>query len=457
MNVEIAITDRVTLRDGFATVAIGVSDLGVHEVLDLSFDVLHEAFGEPDPLALDLLLIGGIVYVLDKAVPRRSAEDFWTREYAVEFPVSDPRRWAPAAEHLERALTFLTGDEWAVAFGRRPERLFMPARTKRRPVRAPAAEAVSLFSGGLDSLTGTLDYLAEDASATLMLLGHHDATLPAGDQWRLWRLMDGTPYKERTDLRRARIRPLPPRLARPGQRVEPARSGRESTLRSRSFAFLALGLYAARALGERTPLLVPENGFIAVNIPLTPSRVGTCSTRTTHPYYLNAVRDAIGAVGFCNPITNPLEDKTKGEVLQDCRDRTALLRLARETVSCSHPSRRAIWRRRSARNCGYCVPCLIRRAALHRVGQDDGAEYGLDACAGELDLEAPVAADLRAALDCLDQVRARAAIEERVEMTGPLGDRLATAVDVVARGLDELRALVRDKGDAAMRRRADIR
>lgn len=57
----------------------------------------------------------------------------------------------------------------------------------------------------------------------------------------------------------------------------------------------------------------------------------------------------------------------------------------------------------------------------------------------------------------MDQVRARAAIEERVEMTGPLGDRFATAVDVVVRGLDELRALVRDNGDAAMRRRAGIR
>jgi len=456
MNIEITITDRVRLRDGFATVSVGVQDLGIYEVLDLSFDILHEAFGEPDPLALDLLLIGGIVYVLDKAVPRRAAEDFWTREFTVEFPVSIPHRWASAGRHLERALTFLTGDEWAVSFGRRPECLFVPVRTKRRPTPALAAEAVSLFSGGLDSLAGTLDHLAGNTTATLMLLGHHDATLPAGDQSRLWQLMDGTSYQGRTDLRRVRIRPLPPRLSRSDQHVQPARRGRESTLRSRSFVFLALGLYAARALGDRTPLLVPENGFIAINIPLTPARIGTCSTRTTHPYYLDAVRDMTTALGFNNAITNPFADKTKGEVLQTSRDRPTLLQLGGQTVSCSHPSRRATWRRRSARNCGYCVPCLIRRASLHLVGRDDGSDYGLDVFAGELDLEASVAADLRALLDCLDQVHTREAIEDRVAMAGSLNEGFATAVGVVTRGLDELRTLIRAKGNIELQRRAGI-
>lgn len=457
MNVEIAISERVSLPDGFASVSIAVPDLDVREVLDLSFDILSETFGEPDPLALDLLLIGGIVYVLDKAVPRRTAEDFWTREFAVEFPVSDPGRWASAAEHLARVLTFLTGDEWTVGFGSWAERLHLPERAKRRHTSTIRPGAISLFSGGLDSLVGMLDCLAQDPSAQLLLIGHYDATLPAGGQLRLWNMLDRTAYRGRTDLRRVRLRPLPPKLARPGQHVLPAREGRESTLRSRSFAFLALGLYAARACGERVPLLVPENGFIAINVPLTPSRVGTCSTRTTHPYFLDSIRQMIGVAGFRNPIENPLQDKTKGEALQLCLDQMTLLRLAHETVSCAHPSRRAIWRRRSAINCGYCVPCLIRRAAFHRIGQDDGTEYGLDVCAGELDLDANVAADLRAILDFLDQTRSRAAVEDRVHVTGPLGERFQTSVDLVTRGLDELRGWVCEKGDAAMRARAGIR
>lgn len=458
MKVEIDVSGGVTLPGGFATIAIGIPELGVHEVLDLGFDVLHEAFGEPDELALDLLLVAGIAYVLDKAAPRREAEDFWTREFAVSFPVSDPPRWAAATEYLEGVLGFLTGDEWSISFIGRPARLFTPPRVKRNPRPASPAGAVSLFSGGVDSFVGALDQLAADVSSRVLLLGHHDATLPAGDQARLWKLLNGTePYQGRADLRRVRVRPLPPRLARAGQRVKLAHVGRESTLRSRSFVFLALGLYAARALGERVPLLVPENGFIAINIPLTPSRIGTCSTRTTHPYFLDAMRALTQTVGFSNPIANPLVAKTKGETLRECLDRETLLRLASETVSCAHPSRRAIWRRRAARNCGYCVPCLVRRASFHAVGQDDGDDYGLDVCAGELDLEANVAADLRAVLDCLDQVRSRATVEERVQMTGPLGTGFESGVDLVARGLDELRAFVRAKGDGTLRRQAGLR
>jgi len=260
MNVDIVITERVTLADGFATVAISVPAIGVSEVLDLSFDILHEAFGEPDPLALDLVLMSGIVYILDKAVPRRVADDFWTREFAVTFPVSDPHRWGLAGEHLERCLAFLTGDEWSIRFGERPERLWAPTRTRRRPSPVVSADAVSLFSGGVDSLVGAVDWIAGTTSTKLVLLGHHDATVPAGDQLRLWQRLEGTAYHGRTDLRRIRLRPLPPSLARPGQQIVWARRGRESTLRSRSFVFLALGLYAARALGEHVPLLVPENG-----------------------------------------------------------------------------------------------------------------------------------------------------------------------------------------------------
>ena len=69
---------------------------------------------------------------------------------------------------------------------------------------------------------------------------------------------------------------------------------------------------------------MPENGYIALNIPLTPSRVGTCSTRTTHPYFLHTVRELTGLLGMTNPIENPLAGRTKGEVLALCQDQTML-------------------------------------------------------------------------------------------------------------------------------------
>jgi len=443
MKFDITINNRTLLPSGLATVTVRGSDTGLNEILDLSFDDLYDAFDEQPPQSLDLLLIAGVVYVLDKAMPRRRSYDFWTRTFEVEFPVSNPSMWETVRESLQTCLGFLTGDEWVVGFTSRAERLFTPRRARRRGGRIQPVGAVSLFSGGLDSLAGVIHRLTQN-DERLLLVGHHDATGPAGDQARLHHDLSRIDrYANRTNLVTVRMRPMPPGLARDGQRV--TLIGREHTLRSRSFVFLALGLYAAQSIGTDTPLLVPENGLIAINIPLTPSRIGTCSTRTTHPFFFQTFGEVIAGIGFSNPIINPFDLKTKGEIIAESSDQSTLLQLGLSSVSCAHPSRRAIWVRRSARNCGYCVPCLVRRAAFHAIGQDDGSQYGIDIRRGEMDLQAQVASDVRAMLDCLNQVQTQRDIEERVRMTGPVSvEKRPIYVHMIGRGLRELRALLNE-------------
>lgn len=456
MNVDIHVTSQVTLRNKFPTIAVETPSLRIRGVLDLSFDDLLDAFGQPDATAVDLLLVASIVYILDKTVPRGTARDLWTREFSVTFPVADPRLWEIAKDSLESGLTFLTGDEWSIAFRKMPEQSFALPESDNNGHPVLTGDVVSLFSGGLDSLVGTVNWLGANPTGKMVLIGHHDASHTAGEQSRLWDLLEDTKYKGRTAFCGVRVRPLPRALARAGQRVR-TEEDTEPTLRSRSFVFLALGLYAAHALGPRVPLLMPENGYMAVNIPLTPSRIGSCSTRTMHPYFLDTMRTLITDLGFENRIENPLESQTKGETLRNCRDRATLIRMARATVSCAHPSRRGNWRRKSAGNCGYCLPCLIRRAALHQVGKDSGTQYGIDVCAGAMNMESDSAFDLNAVLDCLATVRTKAEIRDRVQMTGPLGTKLEPSVDLVQRGLEELRQLIREKGDAKLRRLAGVR
>ncbi|MXE16511.1 DNA-binding protein, partial [Escherichia coli] len=59
------------------------------------------------------------------------------------------------------------------------------------------------------------------------------------------------------------------------------------TMRTRSLNFLALAAVGACAVQEisqqeKIDFFVPENGFISLNAPLTPRRIGSLSTRTTH-------------------------------------------------------------------------------------------------------------------------------------------------------------------------------
>jgi hypothetical protein len=103
------------------------------------------------------------------------------------------------------------------------------------------------------------------------------------------------------------------------------------------------------------------------------------------------------------------------------------------------------------------VPCLIRRAALHHVGVDDGRQYGIDIGQAEIDTDGEIAADLRALLDCLEQVRTPSDIASRVALAGPLPlSERASYAEMVGRGLQELRRFVADKGGAELAKKAGL-
>jgi 7-cyano-7-deazaguanine synthase in queuosine biosynthesis len=310
----------------------------------------------PSPVARDLLRLGGAVYCADKTVKRAQTPDLWTRDLHLQVPVSDVHLWDGARGELTRALSFLSGDRWQLSFVADTS----PAAT------GPLVDdyhGVSLFSGGLDSLAGVIDLLEQ--GKRLVLVGHHDSPLTDHKQVELFEALKRKYGPDAVSLRRLFLRPA----GRRSLQARPLPRGVENTTRSRSFMFFAAGLAVADALGEQTPLFVPENGFIGINVPLTPARAGSLSTRTTHPLYMHLMRRALDRLGLDHAIKNPYRLLTKGELLERNPNRKFLLRLAPKSVSCSHPEAPR-WAKRPQGNCGYCYPCLIRRASMHHVGAD---------------------------------------------------------------------------------------
>lgn len=120
-------------------------------------------------------------------------------------------------------------------------------------------------------------------------------------------------------------------------------------------------------MGNDIPVYIPENGFIGLNIPLTNSRKGSCSTRTTHPYFLKCFKMILENVGIKNPILNPFAFLTKREIVNSVKNTIAFKRGFADTISCSHPCNRGLNKygvREYPLNCGYCYPCLIRKSSL---------------------------------------------------------------------------------------------
>lgn len=293
----------------------------------------------PSEVSWDFLSIALAAFAADRFVLRSDAEDGWTRVIALDVALSNPKPWLPQIPRLEAALRFLTGDIWQISIrgGGAPPPKF-PAKLTDR-------DAICLFSGGLDSLLGALKLLDDGRLPFLVSQGSPKEIHPqeylaqaiklgsfrfdgrVNERW-------GTPY--------------------------------EGSTRGRSIIFFAYGVVAASA-HDLDELFIPENGLIAINPPFTPRRLGSLSTRTTHPYFLGELEGVLQGAGIKIRLTNMFEGMTKGEMLKKCKH-PDIEKLAAVSYSCGKG-------KRLNGQCGRCVPCLIRRASFQASGVADKSIY----------------------------------------------------------------------------------
>lgn len=368
------------------------------------------------------LLLGVAVWATDKACRRQAAPDGWTRELLLSCPGGSLAAQLPALAPL---LQFLTGDLWTLRG--RPEPVPLPPPATRSSSWQPTA--VCLFSGGLDSLVGAIDLI--EAGHRCLLVSHYDYGQLAASQKTLVQALQNF-YG-------------PEQVQRWGFRVQ--FEAPELSLRGRSLLFLALGLAAAGVWDRPLPLWVPENGWISLNPPLTGNRLGSYSTRTTHPYFLSSLQALWQAWHINQELHNPYQFLTKGQMLARCRNPQLLRQLLPYTLSCAHPVA-SRWLKGSSGNCGYCYPCLIRRAALHRIGWDDHRDYLYDVLRQpEVLANRSRGADLRSLLLALREAGEEATLR-LLGRTGPVPQELVPRLlAVLEEGQRELRQWLQSGGE----------
>lgn len=383
----------------------------------------------PSQTAGDLLAFASAVYMVDKIEPRDVTADAWTRTINLGAPST------ASLTEFTSALNFLSGDHWTIT----TQKATAAAFGSLAPVLATDEElaqagAVALFSGGLDSLCGAVDFLEEHPDERLVLVSHYDYGKATSRQPDLFDEL-ASHYPGRVAHRRLWLAaPVP----HPTQKV-PIYETAEASTRARSFLFISAAVALANAIGPSVPVLVPENGYIALNVPLTKARTGSSSTRTTHPHYFALLNDALRSIGIPNTVENPYELKTKGEMLDASANSGLLGALAPRTISCSH-AEVARWVSGDQGNCGYCFPCLIRRASLARVGWDDPSDFSWDVLSdGDLltNVKEQRGRDLRAVVNAAFATRPDRDLLRNAPL--PPGTH-AAYLDVWRRGTAELRS-----------------
>ena len=372
----------------------------------------------PDPVAWDLLAIALGVHAADLAAHRRDSSDGWTRTFELTVAVTDADRWQGTSHLWIQLLNFLTTDRWRISFiagGKTPR-----AHAERRYA---TETSVVLLSGGLDSLIGAVD-----------LVHGGERPLAVSQNVR----GDGEKQLQFAAAIGGGLRHL--QLSHTTY-VPDAES--PASQRSRSMLFLGYGILSATCTEKyrddgTVPLYICENGFIALNPPLTENRVGSLSTRTTHPVVLSLLQQILSTVGLSVQLQNPYANKTKGEMLVECRDQQFIRESAPLSTSCGR------FKQFGYKHCGRCVPCLVRRGAFLRwsvpdttgyvfedLGKDDPRFSGFDDVRSTL--MAGVVCDEIGGRRWLGATLSSALITDKEELR-----------DTALRGLDEVRAFLED-------------
>lgn len=325
-----------------------------------------EMLGAVPALNIDVVRIALAAFAADRTVLRKGSGSNWNqRVIELEIPVSNPAVWVGVADELARVMGFLSGDRWALSFTQQQEL----ADTIVPPDVATPPSRVVLLSGGADSAIGGLysrSLLA--ANEHHILLSHFSNTMLAPIQRHvvaeIERLIPG-PTQQHVVVH----------LGRREKRIDGSVYPTEPTSRSRSLLFLALGLAVASI--HKVPLWIPENGFASINPPLGPERLGSLSTRTTHPAFLQGLSTLLTKAGAHAVIENPFARSTKGEMYRrvvDLVGRDEASAFLSSTHSCALTGQRA--HHISAEvPCGICFGCVLRRASFTASGVADTTTY----------------------------------------------------------------------------------
>jgi len=323
----------------------------------------------PSETAIDLIILAIHIQAADTRISRtEDSQDTWTREIRLIAPISNLKKWNSVSPILKKTLDFLTGDLWTIQFRPRPKNTFSIIKKSGKNSPRKKIESISLLSGGLDSLIGAINLL--ETNHIPLFVSHADeGIIKKTQKIIIEQLKKQYPQIDFSHLG-AWIQ-FPKSLT--------GDSEPEKTTRGRSFLFFSLGILAGSGLKDKFTLLVPENGFISLNVPLDQLRLGSLSTHTTHPFYIARWNQILKVLQIPAKIINPYWNKTKGEIILECSNRSFLQKIMSSSLSCSSPTK-GRWKGRIIPHCGYCAPCLIRRSAFKKGfnGKSDNTQYAIE-------------------------------------------------------------------------------
>jgi 7-cyano-7-deazaguanine synthase in queuosine biosynthesis len=320
-------------------------------------EIADEVASMLPPLMADLVDIALAVHTADRLALRTlNCSNNWGRRLELRICVRCPDIWTNVLREgrLEKLLGFLTEDVWQTAFVPRRDSLRSSEAQDHLFDRSRENDVeVSLFSGGLDSLAGTVGLLSESA--------------------KRFRLVSVSPNPQQRSRQERQVKILREELGGQISHVcipyglnRGDEYAQEPSRRTRGFLFLVLGGVTA-LMANSSALYLYENGIGAMNLPYDQSQIGTDNARAVHPRVLREVGELLSLLSY-KPfsIQNRCIYKTKAEMLQH----SAMGRVG-EAIPLTFSCDGFPVRTKARSQCGFCTSCLLRRYSLEVAGLAD--------------------------------------------------------------------------------------
>ncbi|OPY59461.1 MAG: 7-cyano-7-deazaguanine synthase [Pelotomaculum sp. PtaU1.Bin065] len=326
------------------------------------------------PRIIDLLEIAAYVFCADRAVDRGERNSInnnsWARSFQFYIPVRDNLFWSnpKVSAAISSAMEFMTGDrKYSFQFEKYeqipnivPNHQLSLFNNEYITISEAKNTEVMLFSGGLDSLAGVIEYLNTFKSKELCLVSHKANNSVTHTQNSIIGYLQKR-YNHRIKHYNFECH------------FKKNTPSKEETQRSRMFLYSAIA-FAICNCYEKQEFYVYENGITSINLPKQADTFNARASRTTHPKAIALLQKFYRYFSEEFSLLTPYSNKTKADILQIFKNNNEQ-NIISSSVSCSSTRNKP----GIAAHCGCCSQCIDRRFAVFATELEEyDAEYADD-------------------------------------------------------------------------------
>ncbi|SDH54257.1 7-cyano-7-deazaguanine synthase (queuosine biosynthesis) [Planococcus glaciei] len=275
---------------------------------------------------IDLVTVMGSIYVADVTTTSR-------KEIRVVIPVFNYDRWTLIEKEVNQLVQWVSGENFVISFIHREHSLF--TNIPNHKLELSTNNPVTLFSGGLDSLTGAYrNYKDNIKSDYLGFINKSE---------------EKTHQEILKDFYLSIFKGIEITLIH-----KPVPKKKHLTQATRSLLYFALAV-AKCIFNNSSDVYLYENGILSLN----PEINNRFTTKTTHPRTLYMYRSILEKVELKVTLHHPFIFKTKGESIEEMDD--AFKNQIKDSFTCG--AGRSNLKPHKGQ-CGVCIPCLLRKISM---------------------------------------------------------------------------------------------